>query len=216
MIDQAAVATVSNFGRPMADEPVRTRILSDAEIKTIWNSLVGLTYTAAMFFRLAFRTGQRREEVLQATFSQFDLEAGIWRLPVKGGKEHWLGLPTQAVQEIKLAQATAQGSPWVCASRVNGGHFVGIQKALGKLRSISGVDFRPHDIRRTVATKMGDMNVPADHVSMVLSHRRTTGETVTNRVYNLSRLVGPTRFALQSWNDMLDEIVEVKWMHGDC
>jgi hypothetical protein len=57
-----------------------------------------------------------------------------------------------------------------------------------------GAEFRIHDIRRTVATKLGALGIAADIVSRVLSHSSGGGgAAVTRRHYNLAQQVGPTR-----------------------
>jgi len=92
--------------------------------------------------------------------------------------------------------------------RAESGHLATLQKSLGRLKKAIGADFRIHDIRRTVATKLGALGITDDVVSRVLSHSAGGGGApVTRRHYNLAQQVGPTRAALQTLSDHLDAIV---------
>lgn len=212
LLEPPAKLAFDGFANPGREE-VRTRVLTDQEIRRVWSAVDAETPAAAMFWMLAFRTGQRRGEILGATWEQLDLEAGVWKFAVKGGKDHWLGLPTQVVDGLRshralldsVPYAVASRSPWLCWT-ARSGHLLSVQHTMGRLRSATGIDFRPHDIRRTVATNLGDLEVTDDVVSRVLSHSGGGGERVTRRVYNLAKWVEPTRRALQLWNDRLDEI----------
>jgi len=89
-----------------------------------------------------------------------------------------------------------------------------LQKSLGRLKSATGIDFRIHDIRRTVATKLGALGITDDVVSRVLSHSAGGGgAAITRRHYNLAQQVAPTRKALQTLSDHLDSIISEKPTH---
>jgi integrase len=50
---------------------------------------------------------QRPSEVREAVWAEFDLDAATWRIPaarMKVGREHWVPLPRQAVQLLRLHQ----------------------------------------------------------------------------------------------------------------
>jgi integrase len=58
-----------------------------------------------------------------------------------------------------------------------------------------------HDLRRSVATHMGDMGIQPHVIEEVLNHFR-------KNVYNKSKLEGPKRQAVESWGDCLMAHVE--------
>lgn len=162
----------------------------------------------AAFWEFALRTGQRRGEILGATFEQF-VAPHEWRFTVKGGREHWLGLPRQVEELLARLRILAGRSPFLFArSGAEGGHLASVQKSHGRLRKATGIDFRIHDLRRTVATKLGALAIRDDVVSRVLSHSAGGGAApITRRHYNLAQQVEPTRAALQELSDHLDTIV---------
>ena len=71
------------------------------------------------------------------------------------------------------------------------------------------MSFRIHDIRRTVASGLGEIGVDEGLISRILNHSTasTTGASVTAAVYNQYKYVEPMRQALQAWADRLEVIV---------
>jgi integrase len=192
---------------PVRSQP-RSRVLTDDEIRRLWPAIQDEPPREAAFWELAFRTGQRKGEILTATFEQF-AAPDEWRFIVKGGREHWLGLPRQVGDILGRLRVLAGKSTYIFASReADSGHLPTVQKSLGRLKSAIDTDFRIHDIRRTVATKLGALGITDDVVSRVLSHSAGGGgAAITRRHYNLAQQVAPTRGALQALNDHFDAIV---------
>jgi integrase len=210
LVDPAASAVFAGLEKP-APTGARSRVLRDDEIRRLWPAIHDEPPREAAFWELAFRTGQRKGEIIAATFEQFAVPHE-WRFIVKGGREHWLGLPRQVDELLDRLSVLAGKSPYVFASRRAGtGHLATVQKSLGRLKKAIGADFRIHDIRRTVATKLGALGITDDVVSRVLSHSTGGGgAAVTRRHYNLAQQVGPTRAALQVLSDHLDAIIAEK------
>lgn len=65
--------------------------------------------------------------------------------------------------------------------------------------------FNTHDLRRTVATQLGEMGVADELIERILNH---APRTVTGRHYNHARYLEPMRKALDAWGERLTEIVE--------
>jgi integrase len=210
LVDPAASGVFAGLEKP-APTRVRSRILSDDEIRRLWPAIQDEPPREAAFWEFAFRTGQRTGEIIAAMFEQFSAPHE-WRFIVKGGREHWLGLPRQVDEILGRLRILAGKSPYVFASRrAETGHLATVQKSLGRLKKAIGADFRIHDIRRTVATKLGALGITDDVVSRVLSHSVAGGgAAVTRRHYNLAQQVGPTRAALQLLSDHLDGIIAEK------
>ena len=72
----------------------------------------------------------------------------------------------------------------------------------------SGVtDWHLHDIRRTVATKMGNLGILPHVVEAALNHQSGSKRGVAG-VYNLSPYTEAVRAALAQWHDRLRTLVE--------
>jgi integrase len=65
----------------------------------------------------------------------------------------------------------------------------------------------PHDLRRTVATRLSQSGIPPEDVSAVLNHVRTD---VTGRHYDHYQRASEKRVALDAWATTVTEIVESK------
>ena len=59
-------------------------------------------------------------------------------------------------------------------------------------------DLHVHDLRRTMATWMGEAEIAGDVIRLALNHSATD---VTGRVYNHAKLARPLRAAMQAWAD---------------
>jgi len=68
-----------------AKESSRERVLSESEIKTLWQKLdsdaLHMSEGVRMVFRFMLATGQRKGEVVGAGWDEIDLSAGWWTIP---------------------------------------------------------------------------------------------------------------------------------------
>jgi integrase len=81
------------------------------------------------------------------------------------------------------------------------------QKAVVFVRETSGIaDFRLHDIRRTVRTRLPGLGVSPDTAERVLGHALQG----MRRVYDQHDYLPETRPALEAWGEELDRIHQSK------
>ncbi len=82
-----------------------------------------------------------------------------------------------------------------------------VEKRLNEARQEEGLDplpnWRLHDLRRTVATRMGDLDFTDEVIGLVLNHARK-GVTAG---YNKSKYRRPKQRALESWARKLEGIL---------
>lgn len=64
--------------------------------------------------------------------------------------------------------------------------------------------FNTHDLRRTVATQLGEMEISDELIGRVLNH---APRTVSGLHYNHAKYLGPMREALDLWDIRLREFV---------
>jgi integrase len=198
-----------NAGRP------RHRILSDHEIRTLWRTLdagSGLSSEIRDALKLQLLLGLRRSEVLEASRSEVHLEYGIWTIPAertKSRREHALPLPALAVSILTSAIGRNGKSPWLFPSPVAANAAVrprSASRALLRMRDDIGlVGVGTHDLRRTLATGLGNMGVAEEVIERVLNH---APRTVAGRHYNHAKYFGPMRQALEAWAEVVRNIVE--------
>ena len=101
----------------------------------------------------------------------------------------------------------AVGSEWVFPSPSGKGPTTVLWKAAGRIRERSSVEFVPHDLRRTAASRMtGDLVISRLVVSKILNHIET-GVTAT---YDRHSYDAEKRRALDAWSARLQEITSGK------
>lgn len=109
--------------------------------------------------RLLLLTGARRNEVLAATWDQFDLERGVWTKPAHTTKqrrmEHVL-LSTQAAALLESIRRVAElEEPYFFPGRVPGKPLIDIKKFWCDVTSKAELDgVRLHDLRHTYASHL--------------------------------------------------------------
>jgi hypothetical protein len=62
---------------------LRTRVLSDGELRAFWRATEAMPYPYGPLFRILALTGQRKSEVAEARWSEFDLERKRWAIPAE-------------------------------------------------------------------------------------------------------------------------------------
>ncbi len=210
----------SDFARPEIGSARRTRTLSWDETRAILAAVRKEPFLLRGLWRLAWLTGQRRSEVLSAEWSGVDLKEKTWTLAVKssrrqrvegktlGGRTHTLPLSDQAVELLRELRIVAGESPWVFPGEGEMGHVWGVGKSIERVRAASQIrEFRIHDIRRTVASRLAELGVGQPAISSILAHSASDSgaATVTSEVYVHYRYLREMRDGLQRWADVLDE-----------
>jgi integrase len=70
-----------------------------------------------------------------------------------------------------------------------------------------------HDLRRTLATRLGEMGVPDEVIERVLNH---APRTVVSRHYNHARHFDAMRRALEAWANQLVAIIDWREPFPQC
>jgi integrase len=137
-------------GRPPNKVRSRDRVLSDEELARVWRCTGDATY--GRILRLLILTGQRRMEV--RNIAQKDIQNGLITFHTKGDKTNILPITPMIEDELKNV-------PF---------HFNNWSGAKDAFDIDCGVDFRNHDIRRTLATRMLSLGVTPVVVESILGH----------------------------------------------
>jgi integrase len=184
----------------------RTRTLSDAEIRQLWNSLSSQSGHGRVL-KLCLVTGQRLGEVCGLRPSELDLEKKVWNIPAsrtKNGHPHSVPLTDLALRLIDGQSSAAHQIPmdgpdnWPTRTQVSTwvlDHQFGLSH------------FTAHDLRRTVLTKMAELGVAPIVLGHVANHRTTTKAGMTLSVYVHHAYEKEKRDALDLWADRLSQLV---------
>ena len=185
----------------------RERVLSDEELRAVWNATGGeLAFDSIV--RLLMLTGQRRGEVAGMTWNEISADGKTWTIPgvrTKNGAEHVVPLSRQA-QAIIAAQPRRSATDLVFPARR--GPFNGWPVAKDRLDHASGVSgWVLHDLRRTVATNLQRLGVRLEVTEAILNHVSGSRAGIVGVYQKHDWAVEKIR-DLQAWADRLEAIVE--------
>ena len=174
----------------------RTRVLSDDEIRALWQALDDKPEVARVI-RLCLITGQRIGEVAGITEDELDLSRKVWNIPgtrTKNGHPHSVPLSQLALDIINQAPSRLSAGNISCAIYYN---------QFGLARR-----WTAHDIRRTVLTKMAELGIAPIVLGHVANHRTTTKAGITLGVYVQHAYEREKRAALELWASRLQGIID--------
>ena len=196
LLDLSPAAGVQAPGK----ETARDRVLTDTELKSIWEACEDLGYPFGPLFQLLILTGQRRNEVARMAWP--DIEDGTWTLPreiTKSDRLHVVPLSGLAIETIETAPRI-EGCDLLFPSRNGTDRPVsGFARAKRQLDTLSGVErWRLHDLRRTVASGLARFQTPPHVIEAVLNHRSGTISGVA-AVYNRYSYLDEKRQVLDAW-----------------
>jgi integrase len=192
--------------------PERTRVLSDAELLLLWQATEEPT-PFNQIVRLLLTEGQRRTEVGGMCHSELDLDRAIWTIPAeraKNGHEHCVPLGSLAFDIIRSVPQVV-GRDLLFGARTSRG-FTGWAEFKRALDKRLGDQVRPwvlHDLRRTVATRLGDLGAEPHVIEMLLNHQGGHKRGVAG-VYNKSKYTVAVKNAVAMWNNHIIGLIEPK------
>jgi integrase len=216
--DMIAASPLDTLKAPMPLQ-ARDRILSDDEVKLLWEATETLSATDrnhrsmpspvfGSFYKLLLLTAQRREEVAAMEWSEVD--GGVWTIPgtrTKNGKEHTVHLSPQALA-ILASIPKQEGCRYVLST--NGKTSIsGYGKAKARLDTLmKGVDpWRVHDLRRTAASGMARLGFQPHIIERVLNHVSGAQGGLVG-VYQRYEYLEERKRALEAWSAHVNSIVQ--------
>ena len=118
----------------------------------------------------------------------------------------WLELRSEEINVLRAKKHLEPKvfSDWVFPSRWYADEpLEWTRKATGRLKDLSDLDFRPHDLRRTAASLMTSTGTPRVVVQKILNHV----ETGVTAVYDRYSYDNEKRVALDAWGRQVAEIL---------
>jgi integrase len=216
--DLVAAVPVVGIEKPGVEKE-RARVLTATEMKALWSAWEHLGWPFGPMFKLLLVVGQRRDEVAGLRWDELRPLEGrtgatptctpiewTWVIPgerTKSGRPQVVPLPPLASEIIgNLPRFT---SPYVFPARGGAGYASGFSRAKARSDDLSGIaSWRLHDLRRSVATGMGELGTSPFVVARVLNHAETS---VTGRHYNMHDYRSEKRHALEAWARRLETLV---------
>jgi integrase len=201
-------------------EGSRDRVLSDDEIRLVWEACEDERPAMRALMRLRLLTAQRGGELSALKWT--DVEGHWLTIPAtvsKNKRAHRVFLtatakalidPLPRVEDCEYVFPGRSGNTH-CGDHKKGGQRIAA-RILAKLQeedaTIERFDFRGHDLRRTAATKMAEAGISQTDIAKVLNHAE--GGPKATHVYNRYQYDREKQIALETWGRVLAGILEEK------
>lgn len=158
-------------------------------------------------FLLMWLTLCRPSEAVEAEWSEFDLDAALWRIPaerMKKRKPHTIPLPAQAVSTLRALHGITGHLTHVFPGRDDRARPMAVESFRQALHSLgwSG-KYSPHATRTTGSTRLNEMGFPSDWIERQLAH---ADANAVRRTYNHAEHLEDRRRMMQQWADLLDQL----------
>lgn len=141
------------------------------------------------YFLLLILTGLRREEGLQLQWKDVDLVAKTLTVrDPKNRQAHTLPLSDYLFDVLDRRHSTKRADFVFQGPR---GRLQNLRELQQRVRDRSGVNFTPHDLRRTFATVADSIDVPGYAVKALLNHKGGADVTAGYIVIDVERLRRP-------------------------
>jgi integrase len=188
------------------EEIARSRVLSDAELRTIWNALPEQGDYRDLI-RLLILTGQRLREIGDLSWREVDLDKAIITLPPSRTKNHREHVVPLSVPALEILKGRARNERELVFGQTGDHGFSGFSRAKGLLdqRAKLKVPWVVHDIRRSVATGLARLVQP-HIVECVLGHVGGFKAGIAS-TYNLHAYEDEKRHALDLWGKHISGLV---------
>lgn len=203
--------------KPPSPEVSRDRVLTDGELAAAWKAAEQIGYPFGPVVQLLILTGQRRSEVLEAEWREFDLDTATWTIPrsrAKNDRAHVVPLAPQAVEILRRLPCVGQ-RPRLLFSTTGTTPFSGVSKATDRLQALATASlpaddepapWRIHDLRRTFASGCARLGVPVHVVEKALNHVSGTHSGIVG-VYQRHEYGEERRRAMELWAVHLDGLL---------
>jgi integrase len=197
-----------------AAETSRDRVLSDDELRLVWQGAEAIGWPFGPIVQLLILTGQRRAEVAGMHWTEVDLANRIWTIPAarcKNNIEHRVPLSTQTIAILESLPRIASSD--LVISYTGRSPFDGFGPAKVRLDAAiamkSGApvpDWRLHDLRRTFATGCARLGVQLPVVEKLLNHIGGSFRGVAG-IYQRFDFASEQRAAVETWARHVQAIV---------
>lgn len=185
-------------------ERSRDRVLADDEIRAVWLAADAVSYPGGALAKLLLLSACRLSEISRLTKVQIDDNLIV--LPeTKNGRPHVVPITLQ-IQAVLDSLPKFQGEHLLTTTAGSRPiqNFSDTKARIDGLSGVSGWTF--HDLRRTAASRLAQLEIPPYIIEAVLNHSSGTVSGVA-AVYNRYNYAKEKRDALEKWGAEVMRIV---------
>ena len=204
--------------RKKGQESSRDRILTDQEIRSVWQAIEQQSEPIRSIFKILLLCGQRSGETKAMQWDH--IQDGSWSIPAhltkkstNKAKDHQVPLWNFASEIINSQKTKSTNKTYVFASDSNRAQddapVKWLHKAIERIRQESGVeDFTIHDLRRTVASNLAELGYDRTVIGKVLNHADTAQDRSVTAIYDQHSYFQEKKYALNDWAKKLRGLVD--------
>ncbi|MEY3730943.1 MAG: hypothetical protein RLZZ57_1699 [Pseudomonadota bacterium] len=193
-----------------AGKVTRDRVLTDTEVRAIWEASLNLGWPFGPLIRLLLLTAQRREEVAGMRWSEISADGTTWVIPAgraKNGRAHVVHL-APAARDILATLPRVDGSDWVFTT-TGRSSVSGFSKAKERLEAFMATnagdvrhkmpEWRFHDFRRTAVSWMATAGHAPHIADRLLNHVNVGAISAVGAVYQRAEFFEERKQCLEAW-----------------
>lgn len=192
-------------------EGKRDRWLQEEELSRFWEAVERYpTHPPALALKILIYTGARKNELLKATWDQFDLEKGVWTKPAhftKQNKQQHTPLSEQTITALRTLQGlNTKNSSYLFPNKTADKPLENVRRFWDKIKKETnleeGGDICIHDLRHTYASHLVSSGMSLSIVGKLLGH---TQASTTQRYAHLAD--APLREATALFGNKMDQMM---------
>jgi integrase len=169
----------------------------------------GASRPTEIAIRLMAYLFSRTIELRAASWGEFHLDRAEWRIPasrMKMGRPHVVPLPTQAVALLRELHALTGDQQWLFPNTRRPKTYMGGTTINRVIERMGFLDrFTAHGFRATASTLLHEAGFDSRLIEMQLAHQDRNKSRAS---YDHSARLPERRQMMQSWADMLDEMMK--------
>lgn len=148
--------------------------------------------TVRDYLILMILTGLRRSEAANLRWSDIDMKGRIINIDTtKNGDPHSLPITNYLFELLKKRGENTAAGAFIFPGRRLGKPLVNCNRIFEQMSTVSGVQFCPHDLRRTFASTAAGLGLDGYVIKRLLNHRRGNDVTLGYIIYDIETLREP-------------------------
>jgi integrase len=187
---------------------MRRRVLNDDELRAVWEAAEETEYPYGPLFRMLILTGQRKSEVGDAPWSEFDFAKRLWVIPperMKMDAAHVVPLTEDVIALLETLPRFKQGNH-LFSTDFGVRPVNGFSKAKERIDELAQVEAHwvIHDLRRTMRTGLSALAIPDRVRELMIAH----AQPGLHQVYDQYSYVEEKRRGFALWAAHLRGILQ--------
>ena len=185
----------------------RKRVLNDTELRAVWHAADQLGYPYAHIVHMLVLTGQRRSEVANATWSEFDLASKLWTIPAERMKmesAHVVPISDDLMSLLTGLPRFAAGDH-LFSNTFGEKSVAAFSEAKHRIDKLTGPvpHWTLHDLRRTMRTNLSALPIPDRVRELMIAH----AQPGLHQVYDQYSYLAEKTRGFAAWHDRLRGIL---------